>query len=187
MRRQRCVSDSKFYSDKEEDHSTRPRTNSTRPKLHSTSYTGSSHRGNYGNFEKDSSKAALTTVLMDYKFVGQVITVKKDEEYGFLRCEQITGDIFFSLHHITPKTEADILGKYASFTVKDVGRKSVEARGVIIHDEEPGVEILTGVIDRWVKTGCLIQVMHISFILFLFICYIMNVYISNIIIIHSHR
>ena len=64
----------------------------------------------------------------------------------------------FSSVCITPKTGAEVLGKFASFTVEDVGRKSVEARGVIFHDEEPGVKILHGVIDRWVKTGCLIQV-----------------------------
>ena len=34
---------------------------------------------------KESSKAALTKVLGDYKFIGKIITWKPREEYGFIR------------------------------------------------------------------------------------------------------
>ena len=45
-----------------------------------------------------------------------------------------------------------------SFAVKDVGRKSMEARKVRLWDSEPSMEYLLGTLDRWVKTGVLIQV-----------------------------
>ena len=35
--------------------------------------------------DKESSKAALTKVLGDYKFIGKIITWKPREEYGFIR------------------------------------------------------------------------------------------------------
>ena len=34
---------------------------------------------------KKSSKAALTKVLIGYKFIGRIITWKSQEEYGFIR------------------------------------------------------------------------------------------------------
>ena len=35
--------------------------------------------------DKESSKAALTKVLVGYKFIGKIISWKPKEEYGFIR------------------------------------------------------------------------------------------------------
>ena len=175
MRRQRSVSDSKYCPDSRSGSSTTsstsrpsPSTSRTRNKLHSTSCAGSTFQTSPSSShpvkgEKDSSKAALTQVLYDYKFVGKIIKLKKDDDYGFLKSEQISGDVFFSLHHTTgleePSGKGDNVGKFVTFTVKDGGKKSMEAKKIHIHHgTEPSVEYLTGIVDRCVKTGYLIQI-----------------------------
>ena len=111
---------------------------------------------------KESSKAALTKVLSDYKFRGTIVKLKMDEEYGFIKSDQVSTDIFFSLHYTTglnkstPGSEA--IGKFVSFQVKDAGGRSVEARKVTVHHSDPGIQFLTGNVDRWLKTGALVQV-----------------------------
>jgi len=85
-----------------------------------------------------------------------------DEEYGFIKSEQVSTDIFFSLHYTTGLNKftsgSDAIGKFVTFQVKDAGGKSVEARKVTVHSSDPGVQFLTGNVDRWLKTGVLIQV-----------------------------
>ena len=100
--------------------------------------------------------------MSDYKYVGTIIKLKMDEEYGFIKSEQVSTDIFFSLHYTTglrkstPGSEA--IGKFVSFQIKDAGGRSVEARKVIVHNADPGMQFLTGRVDRWLRTGALIQV-----------------------------
>ena len=175
MRRQRSVSDSKYCPGNRSGPSassstSRPSPSSTRSrnKLHSTSCAGSSFlqtspSAHSVKNEKDSSKAALTQVLHGYNFVGKIIKLKSDDDYGFLKSEQISGDVFFSLHHTTGMEDMSgkggNVGKFVTFSVKDGGKKSMEARKIHVHqDTEPSVEYLTGIVDRWVKTGCLIQI-----------------------------
>lgn len=111
---------------------------------------------------KESSKAALSKVLSDYKYHGTIVKLKMDEEYGFIKSEQVSTDIFFSLHYTTGRNKflsgSDAIGKFVTFQVKDAGGKSVEARKVTVHSSDPGVQFLTGKLDRCLKTGVLIQV-----------------------------
>ena len=85
-----------------------------------------------------------------------------DEEYGFIKSDQVSTDIFFSLHYTTGLNKStsgiEAVGKFVSFQVKDAGGRSVEARKVTVHNSDPGIHFLTGKIDRWLKTGSLIQV-----------------------------
>jgi len=136
-------------------------------KLQSTSFVDSPVQTSSGRSgsrsyktDKDSSRYALTLVLQDYKYVGKIVMLKPEDEYGFLRSDQISADVFFSLHYTTGfiKPNLDSMGKFVSFAVKDVGRKSMEARKVRLWDSEPSMEYLLGTLDRWVKTGVLIQV-----------------------------
>jgi len=155
MLRPRSASDSHFST-------------GTRSKLHSTtSYVDAPGQTNPSRncsrsykTDKDSSRYALTLVLQDYKYVGKIVMLKPEDEYGFLKSEQISSDVFFSLHYTTGfiKPNLDSMGKFVSFAVKDVGRKSMEARKVKLWDSEPSMEYLVGMLDRWVKTGVLIQV-----------------------------
>ena len=111
---------------------------------------------------KESSKAALTKVLSEYKYRGTIVKLKMDEEYGFIKSDQVSTDIFFSLHYTTGLNKStsgiEAVGKFVSFQVKDAGGRSVEARKVTVHNSDPGIHFLTGKIDRWLKTGALIQV-----------------------------
>jgi len=113
---------------------------------------------------RDSAKTALNKVLADYKFLGNIVAFKTKEAYGFIRSEQVTGDIFFSPHHFDNKQaneDVDIeklLGKWVHFTVKDVGKTSMEARKVSLVAANTSVTYLKGRVMSWVKTGCLIQV-----------------------------
>merc|ERR1719347_2314617 len=113
---------------------------------------------------KDSSKKSLNKVLSNYKFIGKVVTFKTEEAYGFIRSEQVTGDIFFSLHHLESKKEHEevdvenLVGMWVNFTVKDVGKKSMEARKVSFVKNNTSVSYLKGRVMSWVKTGCLVQV-----------------------------
>ena len=59
--------------------------------------------------DKDSSRYALTLVLQDYKYVGKIVMLKPEDEYGFLRSDQISADVFFSLHYTTGTDMKDIL------------------------------------------------------------------------------
>ena len=85
-----------------------------------------------------------------------------DDEYGFIKSDQMSADIFFSLHYTTgfdkSISSSEAIGKFVSFQIKDTGGKSVEARKITIHDADPGMQFLTGKVDVWVKTGALIQV-----------------------------
>ena len=137
-----------------------------RTKIHSTSASAvsiSSIGDSFGekNGDLESSKAALTQVLLDYNFTGKIIKIKCEDDYGFLRSEQISGDVFFSLHHTTglcKSSNSSIEGKFVSFQVKDAGKKSIEARNINVEVSEPSVQFLVGNLDRWVKSGALIQI-----------------------------
>ena len=112
---------------------------------------------------KESSKAALSQVLEEYKFLGKIISWKSQEEYGFIRSEQISScDIFFSQFHsqgLQTSKAGGNLGKMVQFQVEDVGRKNIEGRKVVVLEGEAArPHYLTGVLAGWVKTGCLIQV-----------------------------
>merc|ERR1719397_540072 len=108
--------------------------------------------------ERDNSRAALTRVLRDHKFSGIIVTIKPDEEYGFLRSQQISEDIFFSTRHL-PTGNTGIVGPGAlvTFSVRDVGKKSMEARNIEIVTKSE-VKFLTGRVMEWLKKGCLVQV-----------------------------
>ena len=108
--------------------------------------------------ERDNSRAALTEVLRDHKFSGIIVTIKPDEEYGFLRSQQISEDIFFSTRHLpTGNTEIFGPGALVTFSVRDVGKKSMEARNIEIVTKSE-VKLLTGRVMEWLKKGCLVQV-----------------------------
>ena len=101
-------------------------------------------------------------VLTSYRFTGKIVLWKSQEQYGFLRSEQIQADVFFSHFHCqglgNSKAEEDLWGKFAQFQIEDIGRKSVEGRQVVVMESDPGPSFLTGVLTKWVKTGCLIRV-----------------------------
>ena len=104
----------------------------------------------------------MTEVLKNYRFTGKIVLWKAREQYGFLRSEQIPADVFFSHFHCqglgNSKAEEDLWGKFAQFQIEDIGRKSVEGRQVVVMESDPGPSFLTGVLTKWVKTGCLIRV-----------------------------
>ena len=108
--------------------------------------------------ERDNSRAALTRVLRDHKFSGIIVTIRPDEEYGFLRSQQISEDIFFSTRHLpTGNTGIVAPGALVTFSVRDVGKKSMEARNIEIVTKSE-VKLLTGRVMEWLKKGCLVQV-----------------------------
>jgi len=111
---------------------------------------------------KDSAKISLNKVLADYKFFGNIVTFKSQDAYGFIRSEQVTGDVFFSLHHLSTSDKdfckEGVLGKWVSFTIKDMGKKSMEARKVTMVPSNTSVVFMVGRVMSWIKNGCLIQV-----------------------------
>jgi len=135
-------------------------------KQNSSSLTSLCHVANHNKSRRDSAKNSLNKVLLDYKFLGNIVTFKTEEAYGFIRSEQVTGDVFFSLHHLDIKNKDDdinvdsFLGKWVHFTVKDIGKKSMEARKVSLVPSSTSVIYLKGRVMSWVKTGngCLLQV-----------------------------
>ena len=136
----------------------------TKTMLNSSSLSALSQATSLNKATRDSAKNSLNKVLADYKFLGNVVAFKTEEAYGFIRSEQVTGDVFFSLHHFDTKKkneEVDVdklLGKWVHFTVKDVGKRSMEARKVSLVNNNTRVIYLKGRVMSWVKTGCLIQV-----------------------------
>jgi len=132
--------------------------------MNSSSLSALSAASSPNKSRKDSSKTALNKVLSDYKFLGNIVAFKTKEAYGFIRSEQVTGDVFFSPHHFDTKQANDdvdieeLLGKWVHFTVKDVGKTSMEARKVSLVAANTSVTYVKGRVMSWVKTGCLIQV-----------------------------
>ena len=111
--------------------------------------------------KKEFAKTSLSIVLADYKFLGNIVTFKPQDEYGFIRSEQVTGDVFFSLHHLDIGEKAicpSVLGKWVNFTIKDAGKKSMEARRVSIVPFNTYVIYMSGRVMNWIKSGCLVQV-----------------------------
>ena len=89
--------------------------------------------------------------------------MKLVDGYGFIKSDQINCDIFFSLHHTTgintKAEDQEVVGKNVTFQIKSGARKgSMEARRVMVVEEEPRMMELEGVLVSWVRTGCLIQV-----------------------------
>eukprot|EP00092_Neocalanus_flemingeri_P034806 GFUD01037878.1.p1 GENE.GFUD01037878.1~~GFUD01037878.1.p1 ORF type:complete len:594 (-),score=175.23 GFUD01037878.1:75-1856(-) len=111
---------------------------------------------------KDFAKSSLAKVLADYKFLGNIVTFKPQEAYGFIRSEQVTGDVFFSLNHMdsTDKVSCTTgaLGRWVTFVIKDCGKKSMEARQVSLVPSSTTVSYLSGRVMNWAKIGCFIQV-----------------------------
>ena len=136
----------------------------TKTMLNSSSLSALSQATSLNKATRDSARNSLNKVLADYKYLGNVVAFKTEEAYGFIRSEQVTGDVFFSLHHFDTKKkdeEVDVdklLGKWVHFTVKDVGKRSMEARKVSLVNTNTRVIYLKGRVMSWVKTGCLIQV-----------------------------
>jgi len=132
--------------------------------MNSSSLSALSAASSPNKSRRDSSKTALNKVLSDYKFLGNIVAFKTKEAYGFIRSEQVTGDVFFSPHHFDTKQANDdvdieeLLGKWVHFTVKDVGKTSMEARKVSLVAANTSVTYVKGRVMSWVKTGCLIQV-----------------------------
>lgn len=137
---------------------------STNTMSNSSSLNALTHAYSPNKSRGDSAKNSLNKVLADYKFLGNVVAFKSEEEYGFIRSEQVTGDVFFSLHHLDRKKKCEkvdvekLLGKWVHFTVKDVGKTSMEARKVSLVAANTVVNYLKGRIMSWAKTGCLVQV-----------------------------
>eukprot|EP00092_Neocalanus_flemingeri_P041185 GFUD01044844.1.p1 GENE.GFUD01044844.1~~GFUD01044844.1.p1 ORF type:complete len:595 (-),score=167.27 GFUD01044844.1:77-1861(-) len=111
---------------------------------------------------KDFAKYSLSKVLADYTFLGNIVTFKPQEAYGFIRSEQVTGDVFFSLNHMdsTDKVSCTTgaLGRWVTFVIKDCGKKSMEARQVSLVPSSTTVSYLSGRVMNWAKIGCFIQV-----------------------------
>ena len=89
--------------------------------------------------------------------------MKLVDGYGFIKSDQINCDIFFSLHHTTgintKAEDQEVVGKNVTFQIKSGAKKgSMEARRVMMVEEEPRMMELEGVLVSWVRTGCLIQV-----------------------------
>jgi len=126
----------------------------------SSSLTSLTH--NPSKVQRVSAKNSLEKVLVDYKFLGNIVSFKTEDSYGFIRSEQVTGDVFFSLHHLGQDDQVmdvhSFLGKWVQFTIKDMGKKSMEARKVVVVSPNTGVSYMSGRLMRWVKTGCLVQV-----------------------------
>ena len=76
-----------------------PPSRSINPLSSSSSLSSLHHTPN--KVRKDSAKISLNKVLADYKFFGNIVTFKSQEAYGFIRSEQVSGDVFFSLHHFS--------------------------------------------------------------------------------------
>ena len=129
--------------------------------ISASSSLSSLHRSVPIKSKKEFAKTSLNIVLADYKFLGNIITFKPQDEYGFIRSEQVTGDVFFSLHHLDIVDKAScsgVLGRWVNFTIKDAGKKSMEARRVSIVPFNTSVLYLSGRIMNWIKNGCLVQV-----------------------------
>eukprot|EP00092_Neocalanus_flemingeri_P041183 GFUD01044841.1.p1 GENE.GFUD01044841.1~~GFUD01044841.1.p1 ORF type:complete len:595 (+),score=173.71 GFUD01044841.1:159-1943(+) len=111
---------------------------------------------------KDFAKYSLSKVLADYTFLGNIVTFKPQEAYGFIRSEQVTGDVFFSLNHMDSTDKASCttgaLGRWVNFVIKDCGKKSMEARRVSLVPSSTTVSYLSGRVMNWAKIGCFIQV-----------------------------
>lgn len=129
-----------------------------RTKVHSTSSINCPVKSSVEN-----SREALANVLLDYTFTGKIVKIKSVDGYGFLSSEQITGDVFFSLHNFTcpdsrPPTE--FVGKYATFQIKSVGKRFMEARKIEAMESKQEILYLDGILVEWLKSGsgCLIQV-----------------------------
>ena len=168
MDRIRSVSESQYQAilppKKSHHHQSLSPPSSIKTTLNSSSLSALNPSSTHNKSRRDSAKNSLNKVLTDYKFLGNIVAFKTRDEYGFIRSEQVTGDVFFSLHHLDTKKaneEVDVeklVGKWVNFTVKDVGKKSMEARKVSFVKVNTSVNYLKGRVMSWVKTGCLVQV-----------------------------
>jgi len=161
MDRLRSMSESQFQAVYPTPPNTTSRSNLTQMGS-SSSLSSLSHTPN--KVKKDSAKNSLKKVLWDYKFLGNIVSFKTEEAYGFIRSEQVTGDIFFSLHHLDVSEKEGVvdvesfLGKWVNFTIKDMGKKSMEARKVSMVPPNTSVIYMVGRVMSWTKNGCLLQV-----------------------------
>merc|ERR1719233_2500665 len=103
---------------------------------------------------KDCSSQGGGLSLLDlppYYFKGVIVTLKKTEGFLFIRSDQVVGDVFVSIEKVDLKgtKEDDLLGKTVHFTVKDCGKKSLEALDLMLVDESVAPSVVAGRIVAW--------------------------------------
>ena len=99
MDRTRSISESQYHVShppkKSPPHQERLSVKKTNTLTNSSSLSALSPASTTNKSRKDSAKTALNKVLSDYKFLGNIVAFKTKEAYGFIRSEQVTGDVFF--------------------------------------------------------------------------------------------
>ena len=90
--------------------------------------------------------------LPPYLFKGVIVTHKKNEAFVFIRSCQVAGDVFVYTEDFdkdVKKEGADLVGRIVLFTVKDSGKKSLEASRVELAEESVARSVLEGRIVAW--------------------------------------
>jgi len=160
MERIRSVSESQSRFRRDDKVLVSPEGRKSRSSVSSASLT-SLH--NSTKFKRDSVKESLLKVLEEYKFLGRIVNFRHKDAYGFIRSSQVTGEVFFGLNHLESGGKdvrlETLIGQNVRFNVKDMGKKSIEARKVVI-DVSPCAKAssLKGTVMSWTFNGCLIQV-----------------------------
>ena len=88
-----------------------------------------------------------------------IVTFKKSEVFAFSRSCQLHGDVYVHTEQMDREVKkcSDLMGKTVLFTTKDAGRKSLEARNMVLANESVPLSMVGGRIVAWdvgVGEGC---------------------------------
>ena len=90
--------------------------------------------------------------LPPYLFKGVIVTHKINEAFVFIRSCQVAGDVFVHTEDLdkdVKKEGVDLVGRTVLFTVKDSGKKSLEASRVELAEESVARSVIDGRIVAW--------------------------------------
>ena len=89
--------------------------------------------------------------LPSYVFKGVIVTFKKSEVFAFIRSCQLPGDVYVHTEQMDREVKkcSYLMGKTVPFTAKDAGRKSLEARNMVLANESVPLSVVGGRIVAW--------------------------------------
>ena len=97
--------------------------------------------------------------LPSYVFKGVIVTFKKSDVFAFIRSCQLPGDVYVHTEQMDREVKkcSYLMGKIVLFTAKDAGRKSLEARNMVLANESVPLSVVGERIVAWdvgVGEGC---------------------------------
>ena len=82
--------------------------------------------------------------LPSYVFKRVIVNFKKSEAFTFIKSCQLPGDVYMHIEQMDREVKkcSNLMGKTVLFTAKDAGRKSLEARNMVLANQSVPLSVV---------------------------------------------